>query len=204
MLKSILHELEHHAPFTILGAVIGVALMFVFQALPHETTHGLFYVFHPAHVFLSAIATASMYQMHKCKQSAHKCNPWKLLAIGYLGSIGIGTLSDSVIPYWSELLLNMPHAEAHIGFVEKWGLIHPLAILGVAIAYFWPSTKISHTGHVFLSTIASLLHMMMAFEGSFSIGLAVATVFFLFVAVWVPCCLSDIVFPLLFIKESKE
>ena len=27
---------------------------------------------------------------------------------------------------------------------------------------------------------------------------------FLFIAVWVPCCLSDIVFPLLFVKGRKD
>jgi hypothetical protein len=26
---------------------------------------------------------------------------------------------------------------------------------------------------------------------------------FIFLAVWIPCCISDIVFPLLFVKDSK-
>jgi hypothetical protein len=32
----------------------------------------------------------------------------------------------------------------------------------------------------------------------------VAIFLFLFLAVWIPCCLSDIVFPLLFVKPRRQ
>jgi len=35
-----------------------------------------------------------------------KCNLIILLVIGYIGSVGIATISDSLIPYLGEILLN--------------------------------------------------------------------------------------------------
>jgi hypothetical protein len=59
-----------------------------------------------------------------------------------------------------------------------------------------------HAGHVFLSTAASLFHMAMALEHGVSLWTMLAFVAFLFLAVWLPCCTSDIVFPLLFVGKS--
>ena len=203
MLKEILRELKHHAPFTIFGALTGIVLMFFCRNLPEKTSYDMFYVFHPLHVLLSALVTASMYNLHKYGGLKSKCNIWMLLVIGYVGSIGIATLSDCLIPYLGETLLNMPHREMHIGFIEKWPLVSGLAIIGIAIAYFRPRTKFPHAGHVLLSTWASLFHILMA-RGADLTWISYAGVFiFLFIAVWVPCCISDIVFPLLFVKKDK-
>ena len=162
MFKHIIEELRNHAPFTILGAITGIAVMAAFHNLPTNISTRIFYILHPAHVFLSALVTASMYSLYKCGCLKKRCNIWMLLVIGYFGSIGIATLSDSIIPFFGEVLLDMPHRRAHIGFIERWWLINPLAILGIAIAYFKPSTKIPHSGHVLISTWASLFHIIMA------------------------------------------
>ena len=209
MLGQILRQLRSHAPFTIFGALSGIVFMLVFRNISYETSHTLFYVFHPIHVVLSAMVTASMYRLHTCERVSGKClrggcNLWVLLIIGYVGSIGIATLSDSVIPYLGETLLQMPHRHVHIGFIEEWWLINPAAILGIAIAYFWPATKFPHAGHVLLSTWASIFHITMAKSGALD-PLSYAVIFvFLFLAVWLPCCVSDIVFPLLFVKPTKK
>jgi hypothetical protein len=203
MLKIITHELRHHVPFTLFGTVTGIAIVLLSHNLPQDFFLTTFYVLHPAHVLLSAIATTSMYQMHTCTRSNHKCNIWTLLAIGYFGSVGIATLSDSVIPYFGEKLLQMPHSYAHIGFIEKWWLVNPLAVVGVGIAYFWPQTKLPHTGHVLLSTWASLFHMLLALGPQISFSIVSGIFIFLFISVWLPCCLSDIIFPLLFVKKTK-
>ena len=203
MLKIILKELRNHAPFTLLGALTGVAIMVFSQRVPAEASRTVFYTLHPIHVVLSALVTASMYELHGCGLMRHKCNIWVLLAIGYIGSVGIATMSDSVIPYIGEMLLRMPNRGIHIGFIEKWWLVNPLAILGVALAYFYPKTKLPHTGHVLLSTWTSLFHIMMARGEAISLFSYVAIFLFLFLAVWIPCCLSDIVFPLLFVKAPK-
>jgi len=126
---------------------------------------------------------------------------WATLVIGYLGSVGIATLSDCVIPYVGELLLDLPNRGVHLGFIEKWWLVNPLAAVGIGLGYLWPHTKYPHAGHVLLSTWASLFHMTMAIGGDLSILQYTATAVFLFLAVWIPCCTSDIVFPLLFAKK---
>lgn len=193
--------------------------MAIFHNLPHTISYNIFYILHPIHVVLSALVTASIYNLHTCGRGPHikgkprkafglsrgKCNLWILLVIGYVGSIGIATISDSLIPYLGEALLNMPNRGIHIGFIEKWWLVNPLAVVGILIAYFKPTTKFPHSGHVLLSTWASLFHIIMATRGAaLSWFWYIAIFLFLFFAVWIPCCLSDIVFPLLFVRKSKD
>lgn len=205
---QIFKELKSHAPFTIFGTVTGIVIMAFTLRLPYETSYNIFYVLHPLHVFLSALVTAAMYKLHTCQRIGSncikgKCNFWALTIIGYLGSVGIATISDSLIPYVAESMLGMPNRGIHLGFIEKWWLVNPLAFLGIIIAWARPRTKFPHAGHVLLSTWASLFHMIMArieIAGWFSY---VAIFIFLFLAVWLPCCVSDIVFPLLFVKEHK-
>jgi hypothetical protein len=206
--RKIFEELKNHAPFTFFGVVTGIIIMIIFQKLPKDTSLNIFYILHPFHVVLSALVTASIYRLHECKHISKKCikgkcNFWFLLLIGYVGSIGIATISDSVIPYLGEIMLGMPNRGIHIGFIEKWWLVNPLAVIGVAIAYFRPTTKFPHAGHVLLSTWASLFHIIMAAGGSLNWFSFLIISIFLFLAVWAPCCLSDIVFPLLFVKEKK-
>ncbi len=209
MFKQIFKELKIHAPFTTFGAITGIVIMVLFWNLPSRISHNIFYILHPIHVVLSALVTASMYKLHTCERISGKCirgkcNLWILLIIGYIGSVGIATISDSIIPYIGETLLHMPNRGIHLGFIEKWWLVNPLAILGVAIASFRPTTKFPHAGHVLLSTWASLFHIIMASGGTLNWLLYVAVFFFLFLAVWIPCCVSDIVFPLLFAGRSKK
>ncbi len=205
----ILKELRIHTPFTIFGALTGIVLILLLHALPAGDAHTVFYVLHPLHVLLSALATASMYRLHTCDRIGSrclkgKCNLWLLLVIGYLGSVGIATLSDSIIPYLGEWMLNLPHRGMHLGFIEKWWLVNPLAVAGVLIACYWPSTKFPHVGHVLLSTWASLFHIMMAVGEQLS-WISYGVVFvFLFLAVWLPCCLSDIAFPLLVANKTRQ
>jgi len=207
MFKQISRELKIHSPFTIFGAITGIVIMLIFNKMPHRIAYNIFYILHPFHVLLSALVTASIYRLHSCGSGKHikgECNLWILLVIGYAGSIGIATLSDSIIPYLGETLLRMPNRGIHIGFIERWWLVNPLAILGVAIAYLRPSTKFPHAGHVLLSTWASLFHIIMAIGQSLYWLAYVAIFLFLFIAVWIPCCLSDIVFPLFFVKSVKN
>jgi hypothetical protein len=122
--------------------------------------------------------------------------------VGYFGSVGIATLSDSIVPFLAESLLSLPHAEAHIGFIEIWWLVNPAALLGIAIGFWKPQTKFPHTGHVFLSTWASLFHIIMAMGATVDWVLVLPIFAFLFLAVWLPCCMSDIAFPLFFSRKG--
>ena len=196
MIKQIANELKRHAPFTSFGAITGIILMaiIVLANVPPETSRTFFYILHPFHVVLSALVTTAMYKQHS------KGKVWAVILIGYVGSIGIATLSDAVIPYLGGVLLNL-RIEFHLGFIEKWWLVNPMALLGITIGYWKPTTKFPHAGHVLLSTWASLFYFT-AFGTANWIPLLPFIFLFLFLAVWVPCCMSDIIFPLLFAKED--
>ncbi len=198
-IQVILSELWTHAPFTAFGAATGIAIlvgMSVFD-VPKSVSTSLFWVLHPGHVLLSALATTAMYGLH-----SHG-GLLRVIVIGYLGAVGIATVSDCIIPYLGEALLQQEGREIHFGFIEKWWLVNPLALAGIAIAYFWPNTKLPHAGHVLLSTWASLFHMTMAMDGPVTLVQTLVIAVFLFAAVWLPCCASDIVFPLLFSEGGR-
>lgn len=201
MFEKILKELKNHIPFTALGALGGILLILIFYNLPFKLSYRIFYISHPLHVLLSAQVTTAMYKSYKGKSKMIS-----LLLIGYFGSVGIGTLSDSVIPYLGEIILNLPEREIHLGFIEEWQIVNLLALIGISIGCLWPKTKFPHTGHVLISTCASLFHIIMALGGKIDLNLFFTfTIFvFLFIAVWIPCCFSDIVFPLLFVKSEQK
>ncbi|MFC1993322.1 hypothetical protein ACFLV3_05920 [Chloroflexota bacterium] len=206
-LRLVFEELARHAPFTLLGAITGVIVLviIVLSNAPKEISSALFYTMHPAHVILSALATTSMYRLQG------KSKIWLVFLIGYTGSIGIATLSDAIIPYLGGTLLHVP-MEFHAPFIETtkmpflgiatWQLINGAAVLGIALGYWKPSTRFSHTGHVLLSTWASLFNFT-AFGVANWIPLLPFIFIFLFLSVWIPCCLSDIVYPLLFVRKTR-
>ncbi|MHC4221007.1 MAG: hypothetical protein ACYST9_01185 [Planctomycetota bacterium] len=217
-LQHILVELKDHAPFTIFGAVMGAVFMLIFRNFGDLTGHRLFTIFHPLHVVLSAMVTASMLKIHYVKR-----NLLRIIIIGYLGSVGIATASDIVIPHIGSCLLGLDvpsHAQTHhrhdlehndnehcekkiyLGFIEEWYIVNPAAFLGIAIAMFLPRTKFPHAGHVLVSTWASASYLMMSVESQMSIAGAIIIFVTLFIAVWLPCCISDIVFPLLFVRSD--
>lgn len=205
MLKRIASELKEHAPFTALGAVSGIAIiaLIVFANVPSQISRLIFYSLHPAHVVLSALVTTAMYRKYGNRKI------WTAILIGYFGSIGVTTLSDALMPYLGGALLGV-EIEFHIPFIEtekipfigieKWMVVNSAAFTGIIIAFFKPITKFPHSGHVLLSTWASLFYFA-AFGVASWLPLLPLLFLFLFLAVWLPCCLSDIVFPLLFTRK---
>lgn len=204
--KMIIRELRAHVPFTATGTLSGILIVLVLIGLntPSSVSNTLFWIMHPSHVLLSALVTTAMYRLHGGR------GIWNTLWIGWVGSVGIATLSDCIIPFAGEWLLDMPNRGLHLGFIEKWWLVNPLAIAGILLGAWRPHTKFFHAGHVLVSTWASLFHITMAMGGTPGPLVIVAIAGFLFLAVWVPCCTSDIVFPLLFekagasVKKNKE
>jgi len=205
MLKRIAIELRSHVPFTAGGAATGIIFMviIVLGNVPASISQTAFYTLHPIHVILSAMVTTAMYRRYGGKI-------WAAILIGYIGSIGIATLSDAVIPYLGAALLNV-EIEFHIPFIEtekmpmmgiaKWQLINSAAAAGIILGHWKQVTKFPHYGHVLLSTWASLFYFT-AFGVAQWIPLLGFVFLFLFLSVWIPCCLSDIVFPLLFTRKD--
>jgi len=246
-LARILQELKNHAPFTLFGAATGLICMFLFKNIGPDINHRLFQVFHPGHVVLSAIVTASLYKLYEGKAGI-----MRILLVGYIGSIGVATLSDCVLPFFGESILgvaipvhsdlhehdegpvhnhqeeqdvNSPaepvhheqdaesemgdkapsiRARLHLGFIEDWYLVNPAALLGILIAYFRPRTRFPHAGHVLISTWASSFHVLMNTHRELSTVMFLWIFVILFIAVWLPCCISDIVFPLLFVNSERD
>ena len=248
--RHVLAELRSHAPFTVSGAVLGMLMVLLFKQFVGGGGHMLFAIFHPLHVVLSAMVTAALYKVHRPAASFVV-----VLAVGYIGAVGIASLSDCVIPYVGERLLGLhvpSHGElhehdaheghdehevaaanhdghteyttdgeqtghdgdvghgngggsgVHLGFIEEWYLVNPAALLGVVIACFLPRTKFPHAAHVLISTWASAAHMLMNTAGVITAGAAAGMVAVLFLAVWLPCCVSDIVFPSLLLGDNGQ
>jgi hypothetical protein len=195
MVRRITKELKEHIPFTALGALTGIIItvIIVLCNVPSHVSQTAFYTLHPVHVLLSALVTTAMYMRYR------KGKIWVAILIGWTGSIGIATISDAVIPYLGGSLLHA-QMEFHVPFIEEWW-INLLALAGIAIGYWKQTTKIPHFGHVLLSTWASLFYIM-AFGKAEWIPLLPFIFLFLFLAVWLPCCLSDIVYPLLFLRKE--
>ena len=201
MIKQIVDELKKHAPFTFFGALTGIVVMLAIVYggfLPKVSliSHNIFYILHPTHVLLSAFVTTSLYIRHG------KRKMWLVFLVGYTGSIGVATVSDSIIPYIGEFLLDLPNRGIHIGFIEKPLLTNLAALLGIMIGYRENTTGFPHAGHVLISTWASLFHIIMAIGANMSFVQITGILIFLFLAVWIPCCTSDIVYPLLFARKE--
>ncbi|MDY6966310.1 MAG: hypothetical protein SVM80_10155 [Halobacteriota archaeon] len=203
MIKEIIEELKRHTPFTAFGALTGILIMVLISwkgLIPQFSliASDIFYVLHPTHVVLSALVTTALYRKYR------NANLFMAILIGYTGSIGIATLSDSIFPFMGETLLDLPNRGIHIGFIEEWWIVNPAALLGIMIGYFKQSTRVSHYGHVMISTWASTFHVIMALGETVS-WIQISLIFlFLFLAVWIPCCMSDIVYPLIFARGQKE
>ncbi len=217
--RQVLTELKAHSPFTLFGALTGIAMMLIFKDIGHQASYRLFYIFHPAHVVLSAMVTASLFRLHEKTKGF-----LIVLIVGYVGSIGTATLSDSILPFFGEEIMGVAipteaavhshesEAEAgeshehklHIGFIEEWKIVNPAALLGVLIAYFLPRTKLPHAFHILISTWASAAHIMMNTHQELTAIVIAVIILILFIAVWLPCCFSDIVFPMLLVKSEGD
>lgn len=232
-LTPIIDELKHHAPFTFFGACTGIACMLIFKNVSNDTSLKLFQVFHPAHVVLSAMVTSALYMIYKKKTSiitlliigyfgSVGIATLSDCVLPYFGEnllgVAIPTHGDShTLPETEEV--NEPesnktafideheHEEGsvhlHLGFIEEWYIVNPAAFLGILIAYFLPRTRFPHAAHVLISTWASSFHVLMNTHRDFSATILFGMIIVLFISVWLPCCISDIVFPMLFVKPGE-
>jgi hypothetical protein len=201
MRKAIWHELIHHIPFTASGAVFGIAAMAAVSLAhtPQNVSQVLFFTFHPLHVIFSAMVTTAMYRKFGAKRL------WLVIIIGYVGSVGIATISDAFIPYLEgrTLSINMAFTVPFLStavvpyfHLPEWVLVNCAAAIGIAFGMLRPKTTLPHMTHVLLSTWASLFGFT-AFGTADWLPLLPVIFIYLFLAVWLPCCFSDIVFPLL-------
>jgi len=196
-------EFTHHFPYTIAGSLIAMAGVWWFgtQHLTSGTTETLleqsrasFHLFHPMHICLSAIATTSLFWRHE----RHVI---RAITVGALGTIIPCGLSDYFFPYVGGLLLGQS-MELHVCIVDHPQMFFPFLGLGI-LAGFWAEERLtgshffSHGAHVFVSSAASMLYLVSFGFTSWmqDVRLVFPTFLIIVLAVWVPCCISDIVVP---------
>jgi len=198
-LKIIKEELKHHLPLTLsISFIAGFLILFLSLAGQEYISFigNMFNIIHQAHILVSAAATSFIY--HKYKKSL----PLSIL-VGVVGAILIGTLSDILFP-WIFGNLFLLKTSFHLPVFEDPLLIIGMGILGSLGGIYIGWFKFSHSTHVFLSVFASLFYLL-AFSITINIWAVIATSIIVFLVVFIPCCISDIVFPILFInKPCKE
>lgn len=192
--KEILHELKHHLPFTAFATIIAIILVIFLQYLfQKQISENLFEIFHPLHVVASSIVTAGIFYKYKSKVIY-------ALLIGITGSIIIGSLSDIILPWLGGSLLNLG-TSFHLLLIEKPVLILLSGLIGSSIGISTKITEMPHFIHVFLSVFASLFYLL-AFSQIFNTFYFIASFFIVLIAVIIPCCISDVLFPFFFLGEK--
>jgi len=216
--SAILIELREHVPFSVAAVAIGLivagaicVLGFGREAAEAVAEHEheyvpdparlFFHLFHPAHMLFSAAATTAMFYRYEKKTA-------KAIVIGMIGAIGVCGISDIAMPHASLLLLGTP-TPLHICVWEHPSLVLPFAVVGVFVGVAAAesvvrSTLISHSLHVLASTMASIFYMVGPLGIIAWIDDLGKVFVFVVLAVMVPCCVSDIVFPLLLTKRGRD
>jgi hypothetical protein len=155
----------------------------------------LFYIAHPLHLLFSSIVSSAIFYNHTKKI-------FPAIIVSIFVSLFIGTLSDSILPYLGSLLFEIP-ISFHLPAIESPILIFGASIVGASFGIAIRKTKLPHFLHVFISVFASLLYIF-----AYSTNFSTLTIFLIFiitsVSVIVPCCLSDIVFPMIFQRRLKS
>jgi hypothetical protein len=195
--KGLLHELEHHAPFTIiatiLAIVIAVGLKYIFSASFEE---GAFEILHPLHVIVSALVSAGIFYKYKPKIIP-------AVLVGIISAIVIGSLSDVIFPFLGGAIFGL-QTHFHLPIIENPLMILGSALIGGIIGIATKITKIPHLLHVGISVFASLFYLL-AFSTTQSIIGFILAIIIIFIAVIIPCCISDILLPFFFLgKKIKQ
>lgn len=189
MNTEIIAELKEHVPFTAAAtavAVIITAFLLIKENLISQAV-SMFYIFHPAHVFFSAIVSAAIF--YKYKKSV-----FLALGVGIILSVLVGSLSDVVLPYLGVSLFGIP-ISFDLPAIESPLLIFSVAIFGSVVGITMKKTKFPHFVHVLISIFASLLYIF-AYSTDFSIWNIILIFIITVISVVIPCCLSDIVLPI--------
>jgi len=193
-IKKIIHELEHHSPFTFSASLIAVILVFIILKTSNFViSSSLFEAAHLIHLFASAIVSAAIFYKYKS-------NFLQALLIGITGAILIGSLSDVFLPYLGGVIFNLK-TKFHLPLIEEPILVLSIVIIGSLAGIKTKLTKLPHFIHVFLSVFAGLFYLLV-FSTSLTILNYILIFVIVFITVLIPCCLSDIIFPFLFLENK--
>ena len=189
---EIIKELKHHMPFTLSASILAVIIAVIIYFSKLQVSASAFEILHPAHIFVSAVVSSALYYKYKK-------NIFLAFLIGIISSVIVGSLSDIVLPYIGGTLLQID-ISFHLPLIETPLIILASASIGTAIGMAAKFTKFPHFIHILVSTFASMFYLL-AFTPSFNLFYLVASLVIVFIAVLIPCCISDIVFLLLFVRK---
>ena len=206
--RKVKSELFEHLPFTAFGVCLGLILVAVAHIIlsssgttkTHEGMEGLFYIFHALHIFLAALtSTAVSFRVGR--------DPIRASLISAFTTIPFCILSDAIMPYLGGHLFQMD-IEFHISAPEQPLVVFSFLVFGILsglvsekkigrVSYF------SHSAHVLLSSFASMFYLVG--YGADNWVKTLGPLFLItFVAVIIPCCMSDIVFPISFTHAEHD
>lgn len=188
--KELMHELKHHIPFTALATIIAIIVVIFSQK---QISENIFHILHPIHIIASAIVTTAIFYKYNK-------NYIQAILVGIFGAIILGSLSDIIFPWFGGNLLKL-NTTFHLPLIEETKIILASALIGSLLGLATKLTKIPHFFHVFLSVFASLFYLL-AFSNTFNLFYFVGAFFIVIIAVIIPCCISDIIFPFLFLGEK--
>ncbi|HOW36895.1 MAG TPA: hypothetical protein PLK34_01455 [Candidatus Pacearchaeota archaeon] len=195
-LKRFVHELKHHWPFTLSATVFAIILtsilFFGFNLVVDENK---FEFFHYFHILASAIVSTGIFYKYK------KNVPIAIL-VGIFSSILIGTISDIILPFLGGKIF-LWDIEFHLPILETPILVLGASMLGSIIGIWTKATRFPHFIHVFLSVFASLFYIL-AFIPETTFVLMAISLAIVFVAVLVPCCIGDMLIPVILLKRDLE
>ncbi len=163
----------------------------------------MFHIFHPVHLLLSAMATTAMFFRHERRL-------WKGLVVGFVGSVGVCGLSDVFMPFLAGRWLAVENMHFHWCLIRHPQMVLPFVGLGIisgllAALAVHRSTVLSHSAHVLISSAASLFYLISFGVGDWFSEEKLPIVFAVVVlCVTIPCCLSDVLFPLLIANSDGE
>jgi hypothetical protein len=194
---EILEELKEHIPFTLAATLFSVIIMSFLLLKQNFISHAvsLFYIAHPLHILFSSFVSSAIFYKHTKKI-------FLAIIVGVFISLLIGSLSDAIFPYLGSSLFQIP-ISFHLPALESPSLIFGASLIGASFGIAIRKTKFPHFLHVFISVFASLLYIF-----AYSTNFSTLTIFLIFiitsVSVIIPCCLSDIVFPIIFQRRLKS
>ncbi len=196
MKKEIRQELKEHIPFTIFATVSAIVVSLILSFfINYDNSKHIFEGLHIVHVIFSAFASTLVFKRHN-NSVMHA------LLVGVAASIFIGTISDVILPFLGALILGLK-PQFHMPILENPLIILSSALVGTIASLKFKNTKLPHLLHVFVSVFASLFYLV-SFTNLSKLILWILSVIIVFISVLIPCCLSDIIFPLLLAKKSKK
>ncbi len=201
--RHISEELRHHLPYTIFSVAVGMMALGVLTVLIEankfpQASQNLFHIFHPLHILFSATATTAMFWRHNKKIL-------KAVSIGFVGAVSLCVISDIFIPFVAGYLLGVK-MHLHVCILADPMIVLPFLFFGIFMGFVLPtvveSTIFSHAAHVLISSMASIFYLV-SFGLMEWIPVGGMVFIYMVLAVMIPCCTSDIVFPLLLVKKKS-